>query len=56
MIYYPDAGTTSKGEVANGWSATHPGGKPFNVASYQWFDDLYGTNVVRYRPLQLGEK
>jgi outer membrane protein OmpA-like peptidoglycan-associated protein len=52
MIFEPNAGTTSKGEIANGWSATHPDGKPFGVARYQWFDSHYSVPVVWYRYLK----
>jgi outer membrane protein OmpA-like peptidoglycan-associated protein len=49
MIFDHDAGITPKGEQANGWSATHPDGKPFGVARHQWFDEHYNTQVVWYR-------
>ena len=52
MIFDSNAGTTSKGEIANGWSATHPNGKAFNVARYQWFDSHYKTSVIWFRFLK----
>ncbi len=52
MIYDSEAGLTSKHEQANGWSASHPGGTPFNTARFQWFDDHYQTQVRWYRYLK----
>ena len=50
MIYDPNAGMTNRDGPANGWSASHPGGRPFDVAKYQWYDKHYGTKVkwLRY--------
>ena len=52
MIYESGSGTTRKGELANGWSATHPNGLEFGVARYQWFDEHYKTGVIWYRYLK----
>jgi len=51
MIYDENAGQTHKGEIANGWSASHPNGPTFDVARFQWFDTHYNTKVKWYRYL-----
>ena len=52
MIYEENSGTTHKKEIANGWSASHPGGDAFDVARYQWFDTHYKASVRWYRYLK----
>jgi hypothetical protein len=56
MIFDLGAGKTAKGEVANGWSASHTGGPGFNTARHQWFDDHYKVAVKWYRYVKKQDK
>lgn len=47
-IYDVNAGKTEKGQVANLWSASQPGGRDFGPAHTNFYDNKHGAGAVTW--------